>query len=171
MLVTQVQQELELAHRAEVLVTDRSVVDNFAYYLRVTGGEDAGDVGVACLVDDDLATLGQLDTGALEPLGVGQQTDLHEHALQLELLALAGRAVLVREAGDLLAVAEDLGRLGRQDDVDVAQAAQLALEHLVGAHLVEELDDGDVPDDAREVDRGLDAGVAAADDGDPLALE
>jgi len=39
-LMTQVQQELELARRAEVLVTDRSVVDNFAYYLRVTGGED-----------------------------------------------------------------------------------------------------------------------------------
>ena len=39
-LMAQVQQELELARRAEVLVTDRSVVDNFAYYLRVTGGED-----------------------------------------------------------------------------------------------------------------------------------
>ncbi len=39
-LMTQVQQELELASRADVLVTDRSVVDNFAYYLRVTGGED-----------------------------------------------------------------------------------------------------------------------------------
>jgi nicotinamide riboside kinase len=39
-LVSQVQQELELASRAEVLVTDRSVVDNFAYFLRVTGGED-----------------------------------------------------------------------------------------------------------------------------------
>jgi nicotinamide riboside kinase len=38
--MAQVQQELELASRAEVLVTDRSVVDNFAYYLRVTGGED-----------------------------------------------------------------------------------------------------------------------------------
>lgn len=39
-LMAQVQQELELARRAEVLVTDRSVVDNFAYYLRVTEGED-----------------------------------------------------------------------------------------------------------------------------------
>jgi nicotinamide riboside kinase len=39
-LMTQVQQELELAKRAEVLITDRSVVDNFAYYLRVTAGED-----------------------------------------------------------------------------------------------------------------------------------
>ena len=39
-LMAQVQQELELAPRADILVTDRSVVDNFAYYLRVTGGED-----------------------------------------------------------------------------------------------------------------------------------
>jgi nicotinamide riboside kinase len=39
-LMAQVQQELELAGRADVLVTDRSVVDNFAYYLRGTGGED-----------------------------------------------------------------------------------------------------------------------------------
>ena len=39
-LMAQVQQELELAPRAEVLVTDRSVVDNFAYYLRVTDGAD-----------------------------------------------------------------------------------------------------------------------------------
>ena len=39
-LMAQIQQELELAPRAEILVTDRSVVDNFAYYLRVTGGED-----------------------------------------------------------------------------------------------------------------------------------
>jgi nicotinamide riboside kinase len=38
--MTQVQQELELRHRAEVLVTDRAVVDNFAYFLRVTGGTD-----------------------------------------------------------------------------------------------------------------------------------
>jgi nicotinamide riboside kinase len=39
-LMAQVQQELELSPHADILVTDRSVVDNFAYYLRVTGGED-----------------------------------------------------------------------------------------------------------------------------------
>jgi nicotinamide riboside kinase len=39
-LMAQVQQELELRGRAEVLVTDRSVVDNFAYFLRVTDGAD-----------------------------------------------------------------------------------------------------------------------------------
>jgi nicotinamide riboside kinase len=39
-LMAQVQQELELRNRADVLVTDRSVVDNFAYFLRVTDGAD-----------------------------------------------------------------------------------------------------------------------------------
>jgi nicotinamide riboside kinase len=44
-LMTQIQQELELRHRADVLVTDRAAVDNFAYYLRVTDGADPFAVG------------------------------------------------------------------------------------------------------------------------------
>lgn len=39
-LTAQIQQELELRNRAEVLVTDRAVVDNYAYFLRVTEGVD-----------------------------------------------------------------------------------------------------------------------------------
>lgn len=39
-LVSQIRQELELAPKAEVLVTDRGVVDNFAYYLRACGMRD-----------------------------------------------------------------------------------------------------------------------------------
>jgi nicotinamide riboside kinase len=39
-LMAQVQQELELTGQADILVTDRSVVDNFAYFLRVTDGAD-----------------------------------------------------------------------------------------------------------------------------------
>ena len=39
-LVTQIRQELELARKADVLVTDRGVMDNYAYYLRANGGED-----------------------------------------------------------------------------------------------------------------------------------
>ena len=39
-LTTQIQQELELQHRSDVLVLDRSVVDNFAYFLRATKGDD-----------------------------------------------------------------------------------------------------------------------------------
>jgi hypothetical protein len=43
-LVSQVRQELELAPKAEVLVTDRGVVDNYAYYLRACGGTDRFDI-------------------------------------------------------------------------------------------------------------------------------
>ena len=43
-ILTQIQQELELRNRADVLVTDRAVIDNFAYFLRVTKGEDPFDV-------------------------------------------------------------------------------------------------------------------------------
>jgi len=43
-LTAQIQQELELRTRADVLVTDRAVIDNYAYFLRVTGGTDPFDV-------------------------------------------------------------------------------------------------------------------------------
>lgn len=39
-LTSQVRRELELAPKAECLVTDRGIMDNFAYYLRACGGED-----------------------------------------------------------------------------------------------------------------------------------
>ncbi len=44
-LVSQVRQELELARKADVLVTDRGVMDNYAYYLRACGGQDEFAVG------------------------------------------------------------------------------------------------------------------------------
>lgn len=43
-IMAQIQQELELRNRADVLVTDRAVVDNYAYFLRSTGGVDPFDV-------------------------------------------------------------------------------------------------------------------------------
>jgi len=43
-LVSQIRQELELAPKAEVLVLDRGVMDNFAYYLRACGGTDPFDL-------------------------------------------------------------------------------------------------------------------------------
>lgn len=39
-LMSQIQMELRLAPKAEVLVLDRGVMDNFAYYLRACGGDD-----------------------------------------------------------------------------------------------------------------------------------
>jgi len=43
-LTNQIQQEVELRNRADVLVLDRAVVDNFAYFLRATDGQDPFDV-------------------------------------------------------------------------------------------------------------------------------
>jgi nicotinamide riboside kinase len=43
-LVSQIRQELELARKADVLVTDRGVMDNYAYYRRACGGSDRYDV-------------------------------------------------------------------------------------------------------------------------------
>jgi len=43
-LVSQIRQELELTPKAEVLVTDRGVMDNYAYYLRACGMIDRFDV-------------------------------------------------------------------------------------------------------------------------------
>ncbi len=44
-LVSQIRQELTLAPKAEVLVLDRGVMDNYAYYLRACGGDDRFAVG------------------------------------------------------------------------------------------------------------------------------
>jgi nicotinamide riboside kinase len=44
-LVSQIRQELELAPKADALVLDRGVMDNFCYYLRASGGEDRFAVG------------------------------------------------------------------------------------------------------------------------------
>jgi nicotinamide riboside kinase len=44
-IVSQIRQELQLSRHAEVLVLDRGVMDNYAYYLRASGGEDPFDAG------------------------------------------------------------------------------------------------------------------------------
>ncbi len=43
-IMAQIKEELELRTRADVLVLDRAVVDNFAYFLRATKGDDPFDV-------------------------------------------------------------------------------------------------------------------------------
>jgi hypothetical protein len=78
-------------------------------------------------------------------------------------------AVLVVDAGDLLAVAAHFGGQRAGDDGDVGQAAELGLQHGVGAQLAVEFEQRDVADDAGEVDRRLDAGIAAADHRHALA--
>ena len=43
-IMAQIREELELRSRAEVLVLDRALIDNFAYFLRATKGQDPFDV-------------------------------------------------------------------------------------------------------------------------------
>ena len=97
-LVSQVQQELELAQRAEILVTDRSVVDNFAYFLRVTGGEDP--FGIEPLIRRwattyDLSVRLLPDVG-LQPDGVRSTND----AFRDEIEAILDRIVPLYLAED-----------------------------------------------------------------------
>lgn len=44
-IMSQISQELRLSRNSEVLVLDRGVMDNYAYYFRANGGEDPFDVG------------------------------------------------------------------------------------------------------------------------------
>jgi hypothetical protein len=90
-LMAQVQQELELARRADVLVTDRSVVDNFAYYLRVTDGADPFAVeplirGWATSYDLSVRLLPDI---ALQPDGVRSTSD----AFRDEVEAILDRVI------------------------------------------------------------------------------
>ncbi|TLD44257.1 MAG: hypothetical protein FAZ92_03481 [Accumulibacter sp.] len=108
---------------------------------------------------------------SLQPVAVRQQADLHEDTLEFDALRLAAGPIGVDEAVDLLPVARDLGGQRLRDHLDVRQAEQLLLQHRVGAQAGFELEQRDMADDAGEVDRRLDARVAATDDGHPLALE
>jgi nicotinamide riboside kinase len=44
-IMSQIRQELQFAGNAEVLVLDRGVMDNYAYYVRACGGDDPFDLG------------------------------------------------------------------------------------------------------------------------------
>ncbi len=134
-LMAQVQQELELAGRADILVTDRSVVDNFAYFLRVTDGADP--FGVEPLVRRWAQTydlfVRLLPDVALLPDGVRSTSD----AFRDEIEAILDRIVpsyvsedrcvrlpasQVTEAYDWMALAERLARIVGQPLRDSVRA-------------------------------------------------
>ncbi|MGH2462762.1 MAG: AAA family ATPase [Candidatus Limnocylindria bacterium] len=134
-LMAQVQQELELRGRADILVTDRSVVDNFAYFLRVTDGADP--FGVEPLVRRWAQTydlvVRLLPDVALLPDGVRSTSD----AFRDEIEAILDRIVpiyvsedryfrlpasQVTESYDWWPLAERLARLVGQPLRDPVQA-------------------------------------------------
>jgi len=123
-LMAQVQQELELAAQVNILVTDRSVVDNFAYFLRVTGGNDP--FGVEPLVRRWAQTydlfVRLLPDVALLPDGVRSTNDAFRDEIEaildriLPVYVASDRYVRlpaseVTESYDWMALAERLARL------------------------------------------------------------
>src|SRR5690606_8787532 len=135
----------------------------------IAGGNHAFHRSLAAIVDFYLAARRQRHR-AFEPVSVGQQANLHEDAFQLDAMRLAGIAVGVYEAIDLVG-AGDFSRQRRGNYGHVRQAEQLALQHGIGAQLGIEFDQCDMADDAGEVDRRLDARVAATDYRHALAFE
>ena len=127
-------------------------------------------VGGAVVIHHDLPKARQFDR-AFKELRVRDQTDLDEHALEVDSMCLSVRAILIRQCVDGFAIAMDLGGLRVHDDRDVGQALELGYEYRIRFELIHELDHGHVPYDTREIDRRLNTRVAAADDGDALALE
>ena len=121
-------------------------------------------------IHHDLAKFRQLDR-AFEPVGVGQQADLHKDAFERHLLRLVGGAILVGQTCDAAAVAIHLGGLGVQDHIHIGQGFQLALQHRVGLQLTGEFQHGDMCHHTRQVDGRLDARVAAPNHRHTFALE
>jgi nicotinamide riboside kinase len=134
-LMTQVKEELELAGQADILVTDRSVVDNFAYFLRVTGGADP--FGVEPLVRRWAQTYDMsvrlLPDVALLPDGVRSTNDAFRDEIEAILDRIIPSYVAedryvrlpasdVTESYDWMAMADRLARLVGQSLRDPVQA-------------------------------------------------
>src|SRR5690606_25710761 len=119
----------------------------------------------------DLAEAGQLDLAVLQPVGVGNQTDLDEDTGHVHLMAFVGLAVGVGQTHYLVAIATHFSGSGVHDDLHVRQRAGLALQDLIGTQGVAELQHSHVLDDTGQVDGCLDTGVATTDHRHALALE
>jgi len=123
-LLTQIKEELELRRLAEVLVTDRSVVDNFAYYLRASHGADPFSVEPLIRRWSSTYDLSVrlLPDVALTPDGVRSTSDAFRDEIEALLdrviptyvatdRLITIRASQVTESFDWMAIAEQLARV------------------------------------------------------------
>src|SRR5882757_1482937 len=132
--------------------------------------EHPGHRGLAASIDLDLPVRRQLDY-ALEPAGVRNQPDLDEHTGEFDRMPRSALPVFVVESRHPLTVADDVRGLRARDHRNVRQTVQLTRQHDVRPQSGVILDERNVTDQASQIDRRLDAGIAAADDCDSLALE
>ena len=119
-LTSQIRCELELSAKAECIVGDRGVMDNFAYYLRVCGGEDRYDIEPlvrAWSGTYDLVVRLMPDV-AVRPDGVRSTNDRFrvevEAILDARLPRLVPRDRLIRESASRVTEAYDWWPLAEQ---------------------------------------------------------
>ena len=92
----------------------------------VTGCEDARNRRCTSVIDHDFASPRQ-GNGVLEPFGVGDETDLHEYAIEIDAMLGRGSAVLVNDCVDSLPVTEHFFGQRIGDDGDVGERLNAAL--------------------------------------------
>src|SRR4051794_16692530 len=138
----------------------------------VADREDAPQLGLGGgLIDDHVSLVIQLDL-PLHQLRARPVADRDEHPSDIDLALVAGVGMLEADLGDLAVVAGDeLERLVGGQEVDVLLAAGALLHDLGGAELVAAVHDLQVLGELGDEDGVLHGRVAAADDGDVLALE
>jgi nicotinamide riboside kinase len=123
-IVSQIRQELTLAPKADVLVLDRGVMDNFAYYLRACGGEDrfavepmvrawskTYDLVVRLLPDVDLSSDGVRSTSDEFRLEIEAILDDHLDTLVAEGARIDIPASEIGDGYDWWPIAERLAAL------------------------------------------------------------
>jgi nicotinamide riboside kinase len=126
-IVSQIRQELTLAPKAEVLVLDRGVMDNYAYYLRACGGTDrfavepmvrewskTYDLVVRLLPDVDLSSDGVRSTSDEFRLEIEAILDSHLGDLLPEEAQANIPASQIGDGFDWWPIAERLAALMRE---------------------------------------------------------
>ena len=96
---------------------------------------------------------------------------MHEDALQRQVVHSAVGAVGVADAVYFAAFGRDFLRSGVGNDADVVTFAELFDQHFVRFEFGHEFHQGHAFDDAGQVQRGLNAGIAATDNGDVFVFE
>src|SRR5690606_1417162 len=137
---------------------------------RIPSAIDTSDARPPSIVDDDLAKAIELDA-SLEKVGIRDESDLHKDALDLELMNLAGHAILVAKALEAPPIAEHLLDRGAPHDARVVGCRELFLQDLIGSKLFFALKERNRADDTGEIERGFDAGISSANHRDRSLLE
>ena len=122
----------------------------------VAGSINAGDGGSAAGIYLYLALRIEWQNFA-EDIGVGRQTYLNEDAIEGYVAFFVVGAILHSQTGDAFSVAQYLRGLRRKEDVDVLHCGRFLLQNGVSTKRV------------GQIDSGLDARVASADNGDTFS--